>query len=45
LVLKGGITLAFADRMVSGSEYQVVVGIVNGFGNKTFREINMETLH
>ena len=29
------------DWMVAGSEYQVVVGIVNEFGNKTFREINV----
>ena len=28
------------EWMVLGSEYQVVVGIVNEFGNKTFRELN-----
>jgi hypothetical protein len=29
------------EWMVPGSEYQVVVGIVNEFGNKTFRELNV----
>jgi len=28
------------EWMVPDSEYQVVVGIVNEFGNKTFRELN-----
>ena len=29
------------EWMVPGTEYQVVVGIVNEFGNKTFRELNV----
>ena len=32
------------EWIVPGSEYQVVVGIVNEFGNKTFRELNVVTL-
>lgn len=33
--------LAPGEWMEAGCEYQVVVGIVNEFGNKTFRELNV----